>query len=69
MIAADCASAQFQAPISWGIRLASHLPQRSIVTVTTNVPGPREPLYLLGRRIVEIDLVANPAKLRGLVTG
>jgi diacylglycerol O-acyltransferase len=41
-------------PISWGIRLASHLPQRSIVTVTTNVPGPREPLYLLGRRIVEI---------------
>ena len=41
-------------PISWGIRLASHLPQRSIITVTTNVPGPREPLYLLGRRILEI---------------
>src|SRR5205814_5025925 len=39
---------------SWGIRLAAHLPQRSIVTVTTNVPGPREPLYLIGRRIVEI---------------
>src|SRR6266508_186914 len=41
-------------PISWGIRLASHLPQRSIITVTTNVPGPRAPLYLLGRPIVEI---------------
>jgi diacylglycerol O-acyltransferase len=41
-------------PISWGIRLASHLPQHTISTVTTNVPGPREPLYLLGRRIVEI---------------
>jgi diacylglycerol O-acyltransferase len=41
-------------PISWGIRLASHLPQRSIITVTTNVPGPRAPLYLLGRRMVEV---------------
>ncbi len=41
-------------PISWGIRLASHLPQRSIVTVTTNVPGPRQPLYVLGRRMLEI---------------
>lgn len=42
------------APISWGIRLAARLPQRTIVTVTTNVPGPRKPLYLLGRRVVEI---------------
>ena len=36
------------------VRLAAHLPQRSIVTVTTNVPGPRTPLYGLGRRVVEI---------------
>jgi WS/DGAT/MGAT family acyltransferase len=42
------------APISWLIRLAARLPQRSIVTVTTNVPGPRQPLYALGRRIIEI---------------
>ncbi len=42
------------APISWGMRIAARLPQRTIVTVTTNVPGPREPLYLLGRRLVEI---------------
>jgi diacylglycerol O-acyltransferase len=41
-------------PISWGMRLAARVPQRSIVTVTTNVPGPRQPLYLLGRRVVEI---------------
>jgi diacylglycerol O-acyltransferase len=42
------------APISWGMRLAARLPQRTIVTVTTNVPGPRKPLYLLGHRLVEI---------------
>ena len=30
---------------SWGARLAFGLPQRDIVTVTTNVPGPRQPLY------------------------
>jgi len=28
--------------------------QRSVVTTATNVPGPREPLYALGRRLVEI---------------
>lgn len=39
---------------SWLVRLAFWLPQREIVTVTTNVPGPREPLYWMGRRIEEI---------------
>ncbi|GAB3147710.1 diacyglycerol O-acyltransferase [Amycolatopsis stemonae] len=42
------------APVAWAIRAASHLPQRNIVTVTTNVRGPAEPLSALGRRIVEI---------------
>ncbi|MEV6874576.1 wax ester/triacylglycerol synthase family O-acyltransferase [Amycolatopsis sp. NPDC051128] len=42
------------APVAWAIRAAAHLPQRNIVTVTTNVPGPAEPLFALGRRIVEI---------------
>ncbi|MGW3960573.1 wax ester/triacylglycerol synthase family O-acyltransferase [Amycolatopsis sp. NPDC005003] len=42
------------APTAWAIRAAAHLPQRNIVTVTTNVPGPAEPLSALGRRIVEI---------------
>ena len=39
---------------SLGTRVAFRLPQREIVTVTTNVPGPRQPLYGLGRRLVEI---------------
>ncbi|MGW6442638.1 wax ester/triacylglycerol synthase family O-acyltransferase [Lentzea sp. NPDC055074] len=42
------------APLSWSIRFGAMLPQRSIVTVTTNVPGPRKPLSVLGRPIVEI---------------
>jgi diacylglycerol O-acyltransferase / wax synthase len=36
------------------VRLAYRLPQREIVTVTTNVPGPRQPLYAMGRKLVEI---------------
>lgn len=36
------------------VRLVFGLPQREIITVTTNVPGPREPLYALGRRLLEI---------------
>ncbi|MGO8955842.1 MAG: WS/DGAT/MGAT family O-acyltransferase [Streptosporangiaceae bacterium] len=39
---------------SLAVRLAYRLPQREIVTVTTNVPGPRQPLYGLGRRLLEI---------------
>jgi len=39
---------------SWAVRVALRAPQREIVTVTTNVPGPRQPLYSLGRRLVEI---------------
>lgn len=35
-------------------RLAAHLPQRSVVTVATNVPGPRSRLYALGCPLVEI---------------
>ncbi len=40
--------------LSWWVRQAFGLPQREIVTVTTNVPGPRQPLYGMGRRLVEI---------------
>jgi diacylglycerol O-acyltransferase len=40
--------------LSLGLRLVFRVPQRNIVTVTTNVPGPRQPLYVLGRRVVEI---------------
>jgi len=31
--------------MSRGMRLVYSLPQREIVTVTTSVPGPRQPLY------------------------
>jgi hypothetical protein len=39
---------------SWWVRLLFGLPQREIVTVTTNVPGPQQPLYGMGRRLLEI---------------
>jgi WS/DGAT/MGAT family acyltransferase len=39
---------------SRAVRLLLGLPQREIVTVTTNVPGPRQPLYALGRRVTDL---------------
>lgn len=33
-------------------RLMARMPQRSVNTVTTNVPGPQLPLYCLGRRML-----------------
>jgi diacylglycerol O-acyltransferase len=41
-------------PVASLSRLGYRLPQREIVTVTTNVPGPRQTLYCLGRPLVEI---------------
>jgi diacylglycerol O-acyltransferase len=41
-------------PIAMGIRLGFRLPQHQIATVTTNVPGPRQTLYGLGRELEEI---------------
>jgi diacylglycerol O-acyltransferase len=37
-------------PVAWGGRFALALPQPWVTTVTTNVPGPRQSLYCLGRR-------------------
>jgi diacylglycerol O-acyltransferase / wax synthase len=34
-------------------RVGSRLPQSSVNTVTTNVPGPQRPLFLAGRRLLE----------------
>ncbi len=39
---------------SLAVRLGSRLPQREIATVATNIPGPRQPLYGMGRMLVEI---------------
>jgi diacylglycerol O-acyltransferase len=41
-------------PVASLSRLGYRIPQRTIVTVTTNVPGPRQTLYCLGRPLVEI---------------
>ena len=40
--------------LSASYRVAARSRQRSVVTVTTNVPGPREELSLLGHRVLEI---------------
>jgi diacylglycerol O-acyltransferase len=34
-------------------RVGTRLPQSAVNTVTTNVPGPQQPLYLAGRRMLE----------------
>ncbi len=39
--------------LALGARAASRVPQRSLNTGTTNVPGPQFPLYLAGRRMLE----------------
>lgn len=41
-------------PVSVGIRAGLAFHQRQITTVTTNVPGPRVPVYCLGRRAVAL---------------
>ncbi|MGA7986834.1 MAG: wax ester/triacylglycerol synthase family O-acyltransferase [Candidatus Dormiibacterota bacterium] len=38
--------------LAMGARLAARTPQRALQTVTTNVPGPQDPLYVAGRRML-----------------
>jgi diacylglycerol O-acyltransferase / wax synthase len=40
--------------LALGSRAAFRLPQPLVQTVATNVPGPRFPLYVLGRKLVEL---------------
>jgi diacylglycerol O-acyltransferase len=39
--------------LALGTRLAARAPQRTVNTVTTNVPGPQVPLYAAGRRMLK----------------
>jgi WS/DGAT/MGAT family acyltransferase len=39
--------------LALGMRLATRMAQRNVNTVTTNVPGPQIPLYVLGRRMLK----------------
>jgi WS/DGAT/MGAT family acyltransferase len=39
--------------LAMGTRLAARMPQRTLNTVTTNVPGPQYPLYIAGRQMIE----------------
>jgi diacylglycerol O-acyltransferase len=39
--------------LTLGLRAATRMPQHSVNTVTTNVPGPQRPLYAAGRRMLE----------------
>ena len=39
---------------AWAVRLLTQLPQRSVVTLATNVPGPSEPLQIMGRRVMSV---------------
>ncbi|MBS4728941.1 wax ester/triacylglycerol synthase family O-acyltransferase [Mycobacterium sp. SM1] len=48
---------------SWVIRLLTRLPQRGVVTLATNVPGPRHPLQMMGRTVVRL-LPIPPIALR-----
>lgn len=49
----DLAPPMVLGPVSrWTVRILRQLPQRSINTVTTNVPGPQFPLYCLGREML-----------------
>ena len=53
-------------PVSLGVRLVFHLPQRQLVTVTTNVPGPRRPIFVLGRaseRIIPYVPIADRVRI------
>lgn len=38
--------------LALGMRLATRVAQRNVNTVTTNVPGPQVPLYVIGRKMI-----------------
>ncbi len=39
---------------AWAIRLLTRLPQGGVAALSTNVPGPREPLHIMGRKVIGV---------------
>ncbi len=39
---------------AWAIRALTKLPQRGVVTLATNVPGPRKRMRVMGREVVQV---------------
>lgn len=39
---------------AWAVRALTRLPQRGVVTLATNVPGPRERMRIIGREVVRV---------------
>lgn len=39
---------------AWTLRLLTRLPQRGVVTLASNVPGPAEPLKIMGRKVTAV---------------
>lgn len=39
---------------AWTVRTLTRLPQRGVVTVATNVPGPRKRMHIMGREVVRL---------------
>ncbi len=57
--------------LALGLHAAFRLPQRSLATIVTNVPGPRRPLYALGARMLAnypYVPIANHVRLATAVT-
>jgi diacylglycerol O-acyltransferase len=52
---------------AWAVRAVTRLPQRSVVTVATNVPGPRQQMQVMGRKVVRMFPI--PPIALGLRTG
>ncbi|HET7741090.1 MAG TPA: WS/DGAT domain-containing protein, partial [Mycobacterium sp.] len=39
---------------AWSVRILTRLPQRGVVTVATNVPGPRRRVRVMGREVLSL---------------
>ncbi|MEB3032071.1 wax ester/triacylglycerol synthase family O-acyltransferase [[Mycobacterium] nativiensis] len=39
---------------AWAMDLMSRLPQRNVATMAVNVPGPRQPLQVMGRNVIAV---------------